>query len=320
MQFSPSVYEHAAQLINKTPWEVSRSPELLFEAHAAAFERYHHAPVTVGIDIYNPEAEAYGAVVEEPSGNNIPTISTPIVSTPEDILALAPLNPQSDGRLPAVISTAVKLSRAYPQADVRIPVSGPVSIATTLMGVENFLMALALDPEKARAALYHLAKGQVAFCREINRQGLDVTFFESAAAPPLISPRQFRDLILPVLKTMMKEIADISGHPLAFVIGGDTAPILESLLETETNYLICPSETDQQEFMKKIWDRTDVTVRVNLDPRKLVFGEWNEIKAEVDRIVALTRGRDNVCLGTGVLPFETPPEHVDMVRDYVAHI
>jgi hypothetical protein len=36
MDISPSVYEHAAALIGRTPWEVSRDPELLYAAHAEA--------------------------------------------------------------------------------------------------------------------------------------------------------------------------------------------------------------------------------------------------------------------------------------------
>jgi hypothetical protein len=36
MQFSPSVYEHAAILIHRTPWDVSRDGELLYQAQAEA--------------------------------------------------------------------------------------------------------------------------------------------------------------------------------------------------------------------------------------------------------------------------------------------
>ena len=38
MELSPSVYEHAAAVIGRSPWEVSRDRELLFQAHAAADE------------------------------------------------------------------------------------------------------------------------------------------------------------------------------------------------------------------------------------------------------------------------------------------
>ena len=81
MDFSPSVYEHAAFLIGRTPWEVSRDAELLLEAHAEAFRRYRHAPIVVGIDIYNLEAEAYGGVVDQPHGTGIPAIGRPVCAS-----------------------------------------------------------------------------------------------------------------------------------------------------------------------------------------------------------------------------------------------
>jgi len=68
MFFAPVVYEHAAALIDKSPWEVSRDPELLYRAHREAYLKYRHSPVTPVIDIYNVEAEGWGAEVEKPSG------------------------------------------------------------------------------------------------------------------------------------------------------------------------------------------------------------------------------------------------------------
>jgi len=61
MPFSAAVYENAARFTGRTPWEVSRDPDLLHAGHRAAWLEYGHTPVVVGIDIYNLEAEAYGA-------------------------------------------------------------------------------------------------------------------------------------------------------------------------------------------------------------------------------------------------------------------
>src|SRR5271169_2435987 len=69
--FSPAIYEHAARFVGRTPWEVSRDPELLFEAHRRAWLEYRHTPVCVGIDIYNLETEAYGAKIPAPDGAGI---------------------------------------------------------------------------------------------------------------------------------------------------------------------------------------------------------------------------------------------------------
>ena len=33
------------------------------------------------------------------------------------------------------------------------------------------------------------------------------------------------------------------GHPVPCIIGGDTLPILDSILDTGTGYLICPQRT-----------------------------------------------------------------------------
>ena len=127
----------------------------------------------------------------------------------------------------------------------------------------------------------------------------------------------FRRVELPALKAIMGRMAAVLGRPVPCIIGGDTTPILDAMLETGTSYVIAPCETDQEAFMKKIWDRTDVRVRVNTDVEVIARGTWEQIRANADRIIRLLRGRPNVCMGTGALPYETPPENVLRLREYV---
>lgn len=318
MELSPSVYEHAAALLGRTPWEVSRDAELLFAAHAEAYRVYRHTPIMPGIDIYNLEAEAYGATVVNPGGIGIPAITRPICGATGDLLRLAPLNPRAAGRIPMAIRVAGRLAAAFPETQVRVPVSGPFSIASNLVGFETLLSDVAGDPEGVAGALMHLVAGQLAFTEEIREQGADVAFFESAACPPLLSPALFRRVELPALKALLGGMARILGRPVPCIIGGDTTPILEAMLETGTGYVVAPCETDQAAFLAKVWDRTEVRVRVNGDPGIISRGTWEEIKADADRLLALAAGRPNVCLGTGALPYETPPENVIRLRDYAA--
>ncbi len=317
MDISPSVYEHAAFLIGRTPWEVSRDADLVFEAHAAAYRRYRHTPIMPGIDIYNLEAEAYGGVVEKPGGVGIPAISKPICKSVSELVDLKPFNPRTAGRIPMAIDVAARLAREFPEAEIRLPVSGPFSIASNLVGFETLLYDVATQPEQAARALMHLVDGQVAFAEGIKERGLDVAFFESAACPPLLSPAMFRRIELPALKATMERMAAVLGHPVPCIIGGNTTPILDAMLETGTKYVVAPYETDQKAFIEKVWDRTDVRVRVNSDVEVISRGTWEQIRADADRIIQLTAGRENVCLGTGALPYETPPENVLMVMEYV---
>ena len=323
MQFSPSIYEHAARVIGKSPWEVSRSSELLFQGHAEAFRLYRHQPVVVGIDIYNLEAEAYGATVEKPSGNGIPAIIEHPYSTTKELMNLEPFDPETDGRIPMVIEAAKRVASECPggvaagEADVRVPLAGPFSIATNLMGFENLLCEIATSPDSVIETLCHLVTGQVRFAKEIVRQGLDIAFFESAAVPPLMSPQNFRDIELGALVSIIEKAAAVVGHPVPCVMGGNTAPILDAILETGTGYVCCPAGTDQQLFMEKMRAHPEVMVRINMDPRPMTSKNFEAVKKEVDRVLELANNRDKVCIGTGCLPYETDPQMVLKTREYI---
>ncbi|MBN2450224.1 MAG: hypothetical protein JXR77_07535 [Lentisphaeria bacterium] len=319
MEFVPSVYEHCAALIGRRPWEVSRDPELMFRGQAEAYRLYQHAPVVVGVDIYNLEAEAYGAAVAEPLGNGIPAVTQHPCATLEEILALPSPDPISAGRLPMIIGVGRRLKNTFPGADVRIPVSGPFSLATSLLGLDSLLCEACLQPERTTAMLLHLVEGQMAFCRAIRSAGLDIAFFESAAAPPLLSPELFHRVELPALQTAMQRAAAIVHHPVPCIIGGDTARITDHLLATGTLYVICPSphETDQAAFLRGLRPHPHVKVRVNMAPEIVARGPLETLKGEADRILALIRDRPGACVGTGALPYETPPEHVLFLQKYI---
>jgi uroporphyrinogen decarboxylase len=317
VQFCPSVYEHAARVIGKSPWEVSRDVELLSKAHIEAYRLYRHRPIVVGIDIYNLEAEAYGAAVGRASGNAIPAICQYPCSSVKELIALEPFDPKTAGRIPMVIEAARRVSDNCPDADVRIPLSGPFSLAANLVGFENLLCEIITAPDLVAEALRHLVAGQVEFCKEVVRNGLDIAFFESAATPPLLSPQNFRQIELEALKEIMRKTAAIVGHPVPCIMGGDTLPILDDILQTGTGYVCCPAKTNQQKFMEKMRNHPDVTVRINMDARAITSKNFEDVEKEVDRVIALTHNRPNVCIGTGCLPFEAEPEVVLKTKEYI---
>jgi len=312
---SLSVYEHAARLIGATPWEASRDPELLYRAHAAAYETYRHTPVVVGIDIYNLEAEAYGCAVDHPGGAGIPAITRPRYRSVEEALDIPPLSP-AWGRIPSVLDTAARLQGTYPDADVRVPVSGPFSIAQSLVGLEPLMLAAALDPGPLRRLLERLADGQLEVVRAAQERHVGIAFFESAAAPPLLSPAQFEAIELPALQRAMQGTAAILGRPVPCIIGGNTLPILPAILATGTRFVICPAETDRVRFLAAMEGHPEVTVRVNLNPGLYTRGTLADIAREVDEVVRLARGRAHVLLGTGAIPYETPVANLLFLRRY----
>lgn len=319
ISFTPVVYEHAARFVGRTPWDVSRDAELMFAGHRNAYLEYRQQVIAVGIDIYNLEAEAYGARVENMGGDAIPAIHQPLLASADEGAALQPFVPERDGRIAMVLSVGQRLKREFPDADVRVPVAGPFSIAFNLRGIMSLCEDAVLRPEATARMLMRLAENQVVLCQAIAGAGLDVAFFESAAAPPILSPRQFHVLELPALKRILVLAADCLGHPVPCIMGGNTYPILEDLLSTGTNYLACNVETDQAAFVESV-TRTHphVKIRVNLDPGVVACDDPARIYRAIDHVLEMVGARTNCVMGTGALPLETPPENMRLIREYVA--
>ena len=317
--FTPVVYEHAARFVDATPWQVSRDPELLFAAHRAAYLHYRQQVIAVAIDIYNLEAEAYGAKVEAPTALAIPAIHQPLLRSVDEGVNLRPFDPQRDGRIAMMISVGQRLKREFPEADVRIPVSGPFSIASNLLGVTNICLAAATEPEKLGRMLMRLAENQAVLSRAVADAGLKVAFFESAAAPPLLSPQQFRQIEMPALRRVLEIASQCMGHPVPCIMGGNTYPVLDELLSTGTNYLACNVETDQRAFVARVWQtHPHVTVRVNLDPVVVACRDPQRIYRAVDHVLEIVGPRTNCVMGTGAMPLETPLENIRLIREYLA--
>jgi len=310
MELVLNIHEHAAQLIGETPWRVSRSEDLLYAALSEAYRCYGYAPVVVGIDIYNVEPEAYGARVQEPAETGVPHISSPIRAGVRALYDLPFFDPLVSGRMPLLLAVGRRLQQAFPAAEVRIPMSGPVSIAGHLLGLEGLLMAMLDDPAGVRAALRHLAEGQLRWCAEIARQGLRCMVYDSSAAPPMVSPPLFREIVFPVLREMLAEIALLARERVPLIIGGDTAAIAPLFPALATDYLICPAETDQQALLDALAPYPALLLRVNMRSGMIASSDRHAVGREIARLLRLVQGRSRVCLGTGIIPYGTPPASV----------
>lgn len=309
LRFEPAVYEHAAVLINCSVWKVSRNPEKMVEAHLAAYEIYHHNPVVAAMDIYNPEAEAFGAVVSESSGYAVPSIEEILCEDTAGILELPDFDPTRDGRLAMIIGAAVELRNQLPGTEVKVPVNGPFSLASRLCGLENLLCDCLTDPDTVSEALHMLIRNQARYAQCIREAGLTPTFFESAATPPLLPPELFASLVLPPLRQLVQDASCI--------LGGNTVPILEDILSIGTRYVICPGETDQRAFMEIMRNHPQVMVRINMNPSVFCDPDPASALVEAERVMALAGDREKVCIGSGVLPPEAVPSTVLAVKKHV---
>ena len=66
LPWQPAIYEHKAALIGRTPIEVACNAAMFAQALLKEYEVYGADFLTVGLDVYNIEAEALGAELTVP--------------------------------------------------------------------------------------------------------------------------------------------------------------------------------------------------------------------------------------------------------------
>ncbi len=314
MEFEPISYDHAAFLIAKRPWQVSRDCELLVAAHLEAMRTYGYNSCIVGIDIYNVEAEAYGCKLSEPDDNGVPVVREPLFERLEEIKSVR-LDPANDGRMPMILEAARQISEAKPDADIRIPLSGPFTIACHLFGMENMICELFTNPEPTVSALMHLAENQILYARAASELGFGISLFESSVTPPLLSPQLFSDNVLPSLRRILTRRNGLAGAGSQLIIGGDTVDIAEAMSSLTPSYIICPVETDQERFMSMVAGKSEMAVRVNMNPSVFLPGNVKAARAEAKRTLDIASRHLNTTIGT-LLPFDSDSKIVLAISDF----
>lgn len=315
--FVPAVYEHKARLIGRSPSEVARSGDLLLEALEKELEIYDPDVLTVGIDVYNVEAEAAGCEVRYYGrAPAIPAVAGPVVRGPGDLGRLRRPDPGRDGRMPLLVEAAARLERARGrELVVRGAVTGPFSLACALAGTEDVLVATVEDPAFVRALLAFAARVAVDFGTAFLTKGVEPVLFDSKASPAAASPRVFRDLVGPVYRdVVIPGLRRAGARTLPLIIGGDTTPILEDLIATGAGQLLCDAGADLGRFAKRCGEERRA-VRASVDARLVHTGSPEEIKREARRVLGLIDGRPGWLFGCGVVAYDCDPANVIAIRE-----
>jgi len=307
LHWEPAIYEHKAALIGETPLSVSRSAELLARSLLAEFEAYEADFMTVGIDVYNLEAESVGAEVSETGRTSCPEVRTP----PYDIESFDPPalpDTRTSGRYTLMIEAAKTAAREIgDRARIRVAASGPVSIASKLVGIEPLIIGVVSGDDAATTVLRYAEDLALRWIERIRDEGLEAIVFDSTAAPPVMSPSLYAEHIAPLHRELMRALASRGQHDRPLIIGGNTVPIASAMRSAGATTVICDFPADAHAFAEALGRGDDaVSVRRNIDPA--LFGGAGDPLSAVEQYAADLAAFARPIAGTGILPYDAEPE------------
>ena len=174
VKWEPAIYEHKAALIGRSPAEVANSAELLTEAMLKEYEVYQADYVTVGLDVYNIEAEALGAKLTVPGENECPDLAGMLYDLNNLPERLTLPDIPNAGRFRLLIQAGKNVQTSIgDKTKVRVAASGPVTMAAKLAGIEDLIMSLCMQDGNAVRLLEFTTSIAEEWCSCLRRNGLD---------------------------------------------------------------------------------------------------------------------------------------------------
>jgi uroporphyrinogen decarboxylase len=316
--FIPAVYEHKASFIGETPSRVCRDVDLFTNAVLAEYEQICPDALTIGIDVYNIEAEAVGSIVTyyEGEDTSIPAIASDgaVFHGVDDVASLHMPDPIRDGRMPINLEVANNVLKALgKEVPVRGAVSGPFSMAAHLVGPERLFILTITQPDLVRELLGFSAEVIKKFGEAYINVGCGVAIFDSQASPEILSPAMYREFVLSPTQAIIRHFLHLGLQHVPLIIGGDTTKILALYLGTGANNILCDVRCDAARFLSgcSIAKRA---FRRNIDSTQFLTARPEEVYQSALRLLTEAHGYPGFILGTGVVPYGTPTAILAAVR------
>ena len=313
--FVPTIYEHCAALIGKTPSQVAQSQELLVSAQLKACALYQPRLLSVGLDIYNIEAEALGARIIYPPNDDLPALQGPLIQNDSDFSSLKLPDPEKDGRMPLLLSACEKIKEKA-AVPVSGTIAGPFTLAAILRGFEQFTLDCIDRPDFARQQLEFAKNVGLAFARAYLARKVGVTINESWITPPLCSPAFYRTVVQPVEKRLIAELKALGFQSIALICGGNTGPIVPDILDTGTSLIMADWGCDRLYF-KELCRARNVILRACIAPAIVQAGDPHVMAGHAHAVIADCRDYPKFIFGCGIVSYDTPPEHVLKLKEIV---
>lgn len=291
------------------------SAELMADLEVELFKQLDHDAVSISTSLRGV-AEAMGAKVGYPD-YNISYLIEPAIKSVAEIGRLKAVDPLKDGNLPTLLK-AIRLTynRLNKFVDVGAAMSGPFSVAASILGTEQLLKWMVKHPKELHQVMSVVAESNDNYIKEVAKLGVGIGFADPVSSMSLISPKHFREFSLPYLRQNIKTIETHTGGKPGIHICGKSRDIWMDVVNAGiSNFSI--DDIEDLEDAKEIMGN-DVIITGNVPPVGAIYlGDkesiYKSVKECIDKGINSPKG---YILSTGCqIPMNTPIEKVKMFMD-----
>jgi [methyl-Co(III) methanol-specific corrinoid protein]:coenzyme M methyltransferase len=287
--------------------------KLMSDAAASTYKLFGFECGVVPFDLC-VEAEALGCEINVYAHLEdilYPTIKKKLIHNEDEMDIAIPSDYIERGRIP-LMKEAIRNIRddIGKEAPIGTYVLGPFTLAGQIMELNDLLKLSFKKPDKVGKLLDVLADAIVLVAKEYEKSGVDyVTVREMGATSDVLSPRVFKNLILPYLQKIFSQL-DVNS---VLHICGKTNDIAVSMQESGAKAISVDQKNDIAETRKKLGK--EALLFGNYDPYNVLVAGTPEKVRETIR-TCLDDGVSAVWPGCDIWP-TVPPDNIKAMLDEV---
>jgi uroporphyrinogen decarboxylase len=313
---APQVFGNAAKLTGHSLREYVSDGRVLAESQLRVRNEVGYDILFAFADL-NIEAEALGCALRC-EDDAYPSIEKHLIAMPGDARDLAVPDPVGSGRMPVVLEACARLREAVGnECVISACVTGPVTIASQLTGIEPFLYQVADSPAAVNSLLDFTERVAIAYGKALLRAGAHcIVIFDPVASPAVLPPSLFVNYEFPRLARMSKAFR-LAGASVSWIsIAGATQKLMPYFSRAGINLATVDYVVPLGEALGL---SGDVAVNGNLKPYSFVTDSAALLKASATKCLLAARGSNRFILGSGCeVPVETKIENLRALVDAVA--
>ncbi|MCL4490979.1 MAG: methyltransferase [Nitrospirae bacterium] len=285
--------------------------EMMAKTAASTYKLFGFECGVVPVDLC-VEAEAMGCVINvypHAEGILYPTIKEKLIHNENEMDIAIPPDLAARGRVP-LLKEAIKLLKEDIGNEVAVGsyVLGPFTLAGQIMELNDLLKLSFKKADKVAKLLDVMADAIIIVAKEYESAGVDfITVREMGATSDVLSPRVFKNLILPPLQKIIKELKAYS----VLHICGKTNDIVTFMMEAKPTAISVEQKNDVVETRKKLGN--DALIFGNYDPYNvLVSGTEDLVRSTIRKCI--DDGVSAIWPGCDIWP-TVPPQNMTAMMD-----
>lgn len=257
------------------------------------------------------EAELFGSTVDLGDAGVEPRVQVYGAAELAEIVGRPLPDPERDGRSPVILSAIKLLAGRNGEVPIIGNVTGPLSLATSIIDPLYFFRLMRKKPDEVLATLSYLVDYLVHFsCRQIAAGADMIAIADPTATGEILGSANFRRFILPMLQRLIQEINKAGGRTIVHICGNATV-LLNDLRELSDVVLSFDSMVDLRKAKSVLGD---LPVMGNVNTQLLHTGERRKVMQTTGDLLAC--GVDIIAPACGI-SLATPQENLRALTDTV---